>query len=57
MSVDVGLGVNTVAYGAYSASVSYKKAQQNLINSTKSMVQVCEHPSHFNLYQYNDNNL
>ena len=40
MSVDMGLDVNTVAYGAYSASGSYKKAQENLINSTKSIVEV-----------------
>jgi hypothetical protein len=40
MSVNVGLGVNTVAYGAYSASGSYKKAQEDLSNSTKSIAQV-----------------
>lgn len=40
MAVDVGLGIDTVQYGAYSASGSYKKAQQNLVNSTKSLVQV-----------------
>ena len=40
MSVDVGLDVNTVEYGAYSASGSYKKAQENLVNTTKSIVQV-----------------
>ena len=40
MSVDVGLDINTVEYGAYSASGSYKKAQENLVNTTKSIVQV-----------------
>ncbi|CAG2183749.1 unnamed protein product, partial [Oppiella nova] len=37
---DLGLDVNTVAYGAYGVSGSFKQAQEDLVNSTKSIVEV-----------------
>ncbi|CAG2122933.1 unnamed protein product, partial [Medioppia subpectinata] len=37
---DLGLDANTVAYGAYAISGGYKKAQEELVNSTKSIVEV-----------------
>ncbi|XP_054155501.1 perivitellin-2 67 kDa subunit-like [Oppia nitens] len=44
-AVDVGLDINTIQYGAYSLSSGYKKAQENLINSTKSMLEVSAYVS------------